>query len=608
MSRALQLYRGSILPDYESALEYLKSDEILNARKDGEIIIARYYTDNEQTAVETVIGVYNTVDGVNQVTVIAKNDGTLKEVYLGDSSDTINTETGEITKNVVSDPQSLNFAYKLGDNNYSMTKINLSKFITTSEIGQGLQVSNSDNVSVKVANGLTVGSNGVSVKASNGLTVDSNGISVNTDNRTITIDNNQIKTNLTIHKLDSEELEDLSDVNVMEAYKLIYATDSSKTAIGDIVKIYKDSSLIDVYLGASTDTINETTGVITKHTVTDPQSMNFAYQLADHTYRLTKIDVSKFLTESEFSDGLEVSGAGVVSVKEGSGITVGGDGVAVQAVPEGVISVNTNGVDVKLGGGLEKQVVTGIGNTIAVKTSSETISLRTIVYDVDTNNVLYIISVSDYNNLDSLTKEYYISAYKEVNGSDIISTSDYEELTDTDKEMYEAVYVLKETITKSEYELIDSQTLKEAYVISQNNYVPTELLSVGSNGVVLDNVRNSINNAVLNVTDVTGFDLVVSSPDDKIHELSYTNTGTYIGQAQTNTIKSDIKALDTAIATITQSVVNGIEAADNSIEVENNNNTYYLYVHIADNSLLVTDNGISVHDVDCGEYGSNITA
>ena len=99
--------------------------------------------------------------------------------------------------------------------------------------------------------------------------------------------------------------------NVKEAYRLVY--DGSTTAIGQQINVYKDSSLKEVYLGASTDTINATTGVITKNTVTDPQSMNFAYQLADGTYSLVKIDVSKFLTESEFGNGLQVSG-GVVSV------------------------------------------------------------------------------------------------------------------------------------------------------------------------------------------------------------------------------------------------------------------------------------------------------
>ena len=101
--------------------------------------------------------------------------------------------------------------------------------------------------------------------------------------------------------------------NVKEAYQLV-GTAGTNVNNGATIKIYKDSSLKEVYLGASTDTIDASTGVITKNTVTDPQSLNFAYQLADGTYSLVKIDVSKFLSESEFGNGLEVV-SGVVVVK-----------------------------------------------------------------------------------------------------------------------------------------------------------------------------------------------------------------------------------------------------------------------------------------------------
>lgn len=150
----------------------------------------------------------------------------------------------------------------------------------------------------------------VTAEANNGGT----NIEVAIDATTIVKDSTShyLKGNYTLHQLNSSELAALSDDNVKEAYRL--QTIGGSAAIGDVVKIYKDSSLNEVYLGASTDTIDAQTGVITKNTVTDPQSMNFAYHLADGTYSLVKIDVSKFLTQSEFADGLQVTG-GVVSVK-----------------------------------------------------------------------------------------------------------------------------------------------------------------------------------------------------------------------------------------------------------------------------------------------------
>lgn len=173
-------------------------------------------------------------------------------------------------------------------------------------------------------------------------------IEVNVDSTTIVKDgtSHAIKGNYTLHALNSTELAALNDNNVKEAYQL--QTIGGSTAIGDVVKIYKDSALQEVYLGASTDTINASTGVITKNTVDDPQSMNFAYQLADGTYSLTKIDVSKFLTQSEFGDGLSVSNAGVVSVNVGNGLEIDSTSKAVNvkidSTSETFLTVGADGV------------------------------------------------------------------------------------------------------------------------------------------------------------------------------------------------------------------------------------------------------------------------
>ena len=149
--------------------------------------------------------------------------------------------------------------------------------------------------------------------------------------------------------------------NVLKRYQLQETIGSqSPTFVGANIDIMKDSSLQEVYLGASTDTINATTGVITKNTVTDPQSMNFAYQLADGTYSLTKIDVSKFLTESEFGDGLSVSNTGVVSANVGDGLQINGTSKAIEAnVGDGLeIDSTSKAIEVKIDSTSEKDGAT----------------------------------------------------------------------------------------------------------------------------------------------------------------------------------------------------------------------------------------------------------
>lgn len=148
--------------------------------------------------------------------------------------------------------------------------------------------------------------------------------------------------------LTPQEIAALSDENVKEAYKVVsYQGDETAqtvyTQVGNIVKIYKDSSLIESYLGSDADTVDASTGVITKYAyelISKPttkvtkeaydafstedkalyqpinsQSLNFVYQLANGIYLLIKVDVSKFLAESEFKNGLEVSSSGEVSIK-----------------------------------------------------------------------------------------------------------------------------------------------------------------------------------------------------------------------------------------------------------------------------------------------------
>lgn len=148
--------------------------------------------------------------------------------------------------------------------------------------------------------------------------------------------------------LTPQEIAALSDENVKEAYKVVSyqgaeTAQTVYTQVGDTVKIYKDSSLIESYLGSGVDTVNTTTGATTKYVyqlISDntqhitqeaydalsnedkalyepinSQSLNFVYQLANGAYSLVKIDVSKFLAENEFKDGLQVSPSGEVSIK-----------------------------------------------------------------------------------------------------------------------------------------------------------------------------------------------------------------------------------------------------------------------------------------------------
>lgn len=184
--------------------------------------------------------------------------------------------------------------------------------------------------------------------------------------------------------LTPQEIAALSDENVKEAYKVVsYQGDETAqtvyTQVGDTVKIYKDSSLIESYLGSDADTVDASTGVDTKYAyelISNPttkvteeaydalstedkasyqpinsQSLNFVYQLANGTYLLVKVDVSKFLAESEFKDGLKVSSSGEVSIKVDDNsdkyISVSENGLKLTGIKDALDSLQTllNGID-----------------------------------------------------------------------------------------------------------------------------------------------------------------------------------------------------------------------------------------------------------------------
>lgn len=173
---------------------------------------------------------------------------------------------------------------------------------------------------------------------------------------------------------------DNTEANVKEAWKIQVAEGDGiyKDVQGSsVIKIYKDAQIHRIYLGTPADTINVETGDITEKagaTETDKQSLNYAYIKPDGKYELVKIDVSKFLKEAEFKNGLTVAENGEVSVKIDSAseafLTVGEGGVKLSGVQE---AINTK-IDSLAGeetsgivAGISTKVTTSKGEVTAVE-------------------------------------------------------------------------------------------------------------------------------------------------------------------------------------------------------------------------------------------------
>ena len=111
--------------------------------------------------------------------------------------------------------------------------------------------------------------------------------------------------------------------NVKEAYALF---DEDDIKAGATIKIYKDSAL------KSAELIE--------------QELVFTYTLADNTEQIVRINVSKFLAESEFKNGLEVNSSGEVSVKvdekSDTFLSVGEGGIKLSGVQSAINKAKTD--------------------------------------------------------------------------------------------------------------------------------------------------------------------------------------------------------------------------------------------------------------------------
>lgn len=121
--------------------------------------------------------------------------------------------------------------------------------------------------------------------------------------------------------------------NIKEQYKLQETVGGKSDFVGEPINIYKDGSLDSVEL------VN--------------QELVFKYNLATGEQSIIRVDVSTFLAESEFKDGLQVNDNGEVSVKIDTTsekfLTVGKDGVKLAGVQNAIntaVSTAVEGLDV----------------------------------------------------------------------------------------------------------------------------------------------------------------------------------------------------------------------------------------------------------------------
>ena len=112
-------------------------------------------------------------------------------------------------------------------------------------------------------------------------------------------------------KLTAEEVTALGDVNVKEAYKVVSVNkEGTKTTVGDIIKIYKDSALVSIDYTEVNDKSKK------------GQFLKYVYTLADGTEKTVYVDMSKLVDQAEVENGIQAID-GKLSIKLADGNEAG---------------------------------------------------------------------------------------------------------------------------------------------------------------------------------------------------------------------------------------------------------------------------------------------
>lgn len=126
-------------------------------------------------------------------------------------------------------------------------------------------------------------------------------------------------------KLTAEEVTALGDVNVKEAYKVVSVNkQGTQTTVGDIIKIYKDSSLVSIDYTETNDKSKK------------GQFLKYVYTLADGTEKTVYVDMSKLVDQAEVEKGIQaIDGKLSIKLAEGNEadfLTVDANGLKLSGV------------------------------------------------------------------------------------------------------------------------------------------------------------------------------------------------------------------------------------------------------------------------------------
>ena len=197
-------------------------------------------------------------------------------------------------------------------------------------------------------------------------------------------------------KLTDEEVTALGDVNVKEAYKVVSVNkEGTKTTVGEIIKIYKDSSLKSIEYTEVNDKSKK------------GQFLKYVYTLADGTEKTVYVDMSKLVDQAEVEKGIQaIDGKLSIKIAEGNEadfLTVDANGLKLSGV-QTAIDTAKNAVQNDLNAEITRAKAAEKANADAIKVlnGAETVTGSVAKSVADAKKELLGDAATEYNTLGKL--------------------------------------------------------------------------------------------------------------------------------------------------------------------------------------------------------------
>lgn len=197
-------------------------------------------------------------------------------------------------------------------------------------------------------------------------------------------------------KLTDEEVTGLGNVNVKEAYKVVSVNNTGKeTTVGDVIKIYKDSSLVSIDYTEVNDKSKK------------GQFLKYVYTLADGTGKTVYVDMSKLVDQAEVEKGIQaIDGKLSIKLAEGNEanfLTVDANGLKLSGV-QTAINTAKNEVQSNLDAEINRAQAAEKANADAIKVlnGAETVTGSVAKSVADAKAELLGDAATEYNTLGKL--------------------------------------------------------------------------------------------------------------------------------------------------------------------------------------------------------------